>query len=153
MRSLIPNLGLPIVLTAAPARYSCVRVLRSFAAVVAGLAVCFVLVMVGIAAAMAAFGLKMGDVPSGGYLVTNLSVSFVAAILGGFVCARLARAREFVHAAVAAAVLVALSFVSRADAGTHQPRWYLLVVTMLSVCGIFLGTLAQLSIKRFNRST
>ena len=128
------------------------RVLRSIAAVVAGLAVCFVLVMVSIAAAMAAFGLRMGDVPSRAYLVTNLSVSFVAAILGGFVCARVARARELVHGAAAAAVLVALSFVSGGDAGTHQPRWYLPVVTVLSVCGILVGALTQLSIKRFNRS-
>jgi len=129
------------------------RALRSFVAVIAGLAVCFVLVMVGTAAAMAAFGLRMGDVPSPAYLATNLSVSLVAAILGGFVCARIARARELVHAAAAAAVLVALSFVSGADAGTHQPRWYLPVVTTLSVGGILLGTLAQMSIKRFNRSS
>ncbi|MDX1661333.1 MAG: hypothetical protein R3326_06035, partial [Gemmatimonadota bacterium] len=106
---------------------------RSVLAVLAGLAAMTVVV---IAFTMLAGALLYPDRPvtspvdpSGTWLVVNLAYSTLAAILGGWVAARLARRARFGHAVALALVVVVMSIAGGA-ASTGQPGWYSLAIAV-----------------------
>ena len=124
--------------------------LRSAGAVVAGLVAMVALVMVGTMAAAATLipgGLTASSpqpppVPPPSYLAANVLVSVAAAVLGGWLAARLAPSRPMLHAGLLAAVVLVLSVVSFAQArngDTGQPLWYLLLVQAIGRAGALAG--------------
>lgn len=125
------------------------RMLRSVAAVVAGFGFTASTVMIGTIIATALFipgGLTAaagGTVPAalpGMYLAANLAVSFLGAVLGGWLAARIAAFAPFAHAAALAALLAAMSIGSAMSAAeTPQPRWYPIVIGAIGVAGVLLG--------------
>jgi hypothetical protein len=117
--------------------------LRSVLAVVAGYVVTAVIVMAGTFAAMAAFGLTMTSVPTPPYLAANLAVSFLAAVAGGWVCARIAPARALAHGALLAALFLAMSLLPTGAAANGQPGWYVPVIAAIGVTGVISGALLQ----------
>ena len=82
--------------------------------------------------------------PSSAYLVVNLAYSFVAAVVGGWLTARLSPDRPRLHVAVLAALMAVLSAVtmSQHQPGTpaaQQSSGYLWAVAVLGILGVFLG--------------
>jgi len=118
--------------------------LRSIAAVIAGLAVMIVLVVVfGVIAAAVIFP---GDAdrapadPTTAWLVVNMAYSFAAALAGGWVTARIAIRKKMGHAAALALVVFLLAvpgIVTGPAAG--QPAWYAIVIAGIGVLGVLTG--------------
>ena len=106
------------------------RVLRSIAAVVCGLGFMAATVTVGTLVASALIGTPqpVGSRPAAtvplAYLVVNLAICAVGAVLGGWLAARIATFAPYAHASVMAAVVAVLSVTTATgvpDAG--HPGW------------------------------
>lgn len=78
---------------------------------------------------------------TGAYLAANLAVSLGAAVLGGWLVARLAPRRPMVHAAALAAVIVALTLPGLGSPAPGQPSWYPAVILIIGVAGVAGGAL------------
>jgi hypothetical protein len=111
---------------------------RSVAALL-GAAVAIVgTVIVGTLAAVALLAGPGGSV-SASYLLANLAVSFGAALLGGWLVARLAPRRPLTHAAVLAAVMAILTLPSLGSPAPGQPSWYPVALLFIGVAGVACG--------------
>jgi hypothetical protein len=122
--------------------------LRSIAAVVAGFGFMASTAMVGTILAAALFipggagSLTTGDVPASlppAYFVANVATSFLGAVFGGWLAARIGAMAPFAHAAALAVLTVVVSVVSTFQAPGAQPGWYAIVVGIIGVAGILLG--------------
>lgn len=123
--------------------------LRSLAAVVAGYLTMALVVILGTVAATAAFvpgglaalraGAAAGVVPAG-YLAANLVVSLLAAMLGGWVAARVATRAPLAHAASLAIAVAVFGLVTALrPAAPGQPAWYPWTIVVLGTAGVLLG--------------
>lgn len=118
--------------------------LKSLGSVVAGVVAMIVVIMVTtpIAAKMLIPGGSMNATSvTRPYLVVNLFCGLAAAILGGWLAARLAGGNALGHAAAVAAIILAMGIATAFTSGTQpgQPSWYQLVVTLLGVAGALMG--------------
>jgi hypothetical protein len=122
------------------------RVARSIAAVVCGLGFMAATVTVGTLVASALIGTPqpVGSRPAAtvplAYLVVNLAICAVGAVLGGWLAARIATFAPYAHASVMAAVVAVLSVTTATgvpDAG--HPGWYPSAIGLVAVFGILLG--------------
>ena len=125
--------------------------IRSIAAVLGGFLAMAIVVMIGTMAAAAALipgGLStMRSGPSGApvssrYLAVNLTVSLLAAVLGGTLTARIAGSNPRLHTFVLAGFVLVMSVVSaRQSSGNTggQPSWYGGVIAVIGVGGVLLG--------------
>jgi hypothetical protein len=66
------------------------------------------------------------------YLLLSISWTVAAAILGGYIAARVAGSHEFPHAAAVGLLMIAVSFVSMRQEGITEPGWY---QTTIAGCG------------------
>ncbi|HYL79137.1 MAG TPA: hypothetical protein VEU96_33410 [Bryobacteraceae bacterium] len=115
--------------------------LRSVLAVLGGYAtMAFVVILfTGIVKMLAPAWMAMEGKPAASYLAVNLTYSFVAALLGGYVAAWIA-ARLPVQHALALGVLVLLgSIASAMQTGDRQPRWYQAALAILMPLAVVLG--------------
>jgi hypothetical protein len=123
--------------------------LRSIAAVVAGFGFMASTAMVGTMLAAAFFvpggagSLTTGAVPASlpaAYFAANMATSFLGAVFGGWLAARIGAWAPFAHAAALAVLTAVLSVASifQAPAGA-QPGWYAIVVGIIGVGGVLLG--------------
>lgn len=117
--------------------------LKSAGAVAAGFAAAFVTVLVVTWLAVLVF--FRGDMtadPTPPYLAVNLAYSFGAAMLGGWVAARLAPRRPFTHAVGVALLIFLLSLGgsgAEAEGASGVPSWYGTVLTTVMPVGALLG--------------
>ncbi len=88
---------------------------------------------------------SMHGIPPRNYLYSNLALSLVAALFGGWLTARLAPASPMLHAAVLAIFLLAMSFVSARSHAARQPAWYPWAITVIGVAGVLLGGVWEVS--------
>ena len=104
------------------------RLARSLFAVVLGFG--FFLAVIRLLAAFT------GNLEAGGalmnYLLLSVSWTVAAAVLGGYLTARIAGSHEFPHAAAVGLLMVVASFVSMRQEGIAQPGWY---QTTIAGCG------------------
>ena len=127
---------------------------KSILSVIAGFLTMAIVVMLGTFAAAAALlpgGLASmrnsqgpPPTPTGTYLVANLVVSFIAALLGGWVAARLAPGSPRAHVIALAVVVVLMSFataMTQKNAVSSQPGWYPASIAVIGVAGVLLGGL------------
>jgi hypothetical protein len=130
--------------------------LRSIMAVIAGYATMAVLVMVGTIAIIAAFvpggmnamrAMRTGTsatlpAPTTRYLIMNLVLSFVAAVLGGWMTSRIATHAVGGHLIALSVVIVLLSVLSAFGRGSNlQPTYYKFVIPLVGVAGVAASTL------------
>jgi peptidoglycan/LPS O-acetylase OafA/YrhL len=116
---------------------------RSVLAVIAGYVTTTIVVMVGILLATVAFvpgGLRAAMSPvtelPPAYLTANLIVSFAAALVGGFVTARIATRSRRAHVLAFAGLLFVMSLLSTiAGRQPGQPDWYPWVVALVGIAG------------------
>lgn len=66
------------------------------------------------------------------YLLLSVSWTVAAAVLGGYITARVAGSHEFPHAAAVGLMMVVVSFVSMRQEGIAHPGWY---QTTIAGCG------------------
>ena len=125
--------------------------LHSILAVLGGFATMAILVMVGTMLATAALvpgglartrsGENGGPVPNG-YLAANLIISLLAAIAGGWVTVHIAGTQRREHTFALAGFVFFMSLVTMLQSrkkATGQPPWYLWVIAVIGLCGVFIG--------------
>lgn len=114
-------------------------ILRSTAAVVAGLVTATLLVVLVNSGATALMDFPESP-PGRLYLVINLAGSALAGMAGGAVAGRLAPHAPHGHVLALAIVILALSLPSfLAGATPGQPEWYPLVLSVLGPSSVLLG--------------
>jgi hypothetical protein len=110
------------------------RVVRSIAAVLMGLA--FLAATTAVWTIVARGMLAPGRL----YLVMNLCVCGVGAVLGGWLAARAAPSSPYGHAAALAALVAVISIPSATGApASSQPGWYAGALGFVAVLGVLLG--------------
>lgn len=126
--------------------------LLSFVAVVGGFVV--IAFLVGITTALAS-KLPMGKpdptcatAVSGTYLVTNLVLGFLCAVVGGYFCGRIAPRSPEIHIAALVGVLGTMSLLTIMTTGAApgQPKWYPYIIGLLGVTGIIAGGALRISL-------
>jgi hypothetical protein len=123
--------------------------LRSAAAVIAGYFSMLLVVMAGtmalvktmvpggIAAIRQNPEVAAAITPTPKYLAMNLALSFVAALLGGWVTARIATHSAPVHLTALAVLVVAMGIGSAFAPGSkRQPSWYKIAIPVIGVAGV-----------------
>jgi hypothetical protein len=120
------------------------RILRSVAAIVAGLGFMSTTTTVGMLVAAVAFGETREGIsapaPPGGYFYVSLVVLGMGAIVGGWLAARIAMFAPYGHAAAMAAIVAVLSIELATGApAPGQPGWYPSALGLVAVTGILLG--------------
>lgn len=124
---------------------------RSIAAVLAGLVVAVVLVITLNLLAAAALRIPLGGTPPPLYLALNLLGAAVAGASGGATAFRLAPHRPHGHVGSLALLLVLLSLPTLLAApAPGQPTWYSLALTVLGPVSVFAG--GFLAVRRVDRS-
>ncbi len=120
--------------------------LKTIESVIAGYLAMAAVVMIGTVAAAATMipgglaGAKALDrPPPRNYLLANLVVSFVAALVGGWVTTRMAASRPGLHAIALAVLVVLMSVVSARSQAKQQPKWYPWTIAVVGVAGILLS--------------
>ena len=126
--------------------------LNSIIAVIAGYAAMVVAVMIGTVIAVSAFmpgGMQaMKNPPSGQgvpprYLIANITASLLAAILGGWVTARIAAAHPRRHLLALCLLVAVMGLVAARQGGggsrPGQPSWYAWGIVVIGVIGVLIG--------------
>lgn len=117
------------------------NMIRSVLSVVAGLASATLLVVaLTWVLVQLMFGGDMTAEPTPVSLGINLAYSFLAAMVGGWVAARIASHKPLLHAGIVAAVMVTLA--SLGDGNPPEggvPEWYGPVVGVIGAVGALLG--------------
>jgi hypothetical protein len=118
-----------------------VKIARSVVGVLFGFGVFFAIV-------------QMLSAALGNTLFLSMAWTIVAAILGGYIAARLAGAHEFPHAAAVGLLMVGMSFLSMRQAGTSRPGWYQITIAGCGPISAMIGAAIRLLTKpRLNRTT
>jgi MFS family permease len=122
------------------------RIMKSVAAIAAGLGFMAATVTVGTLLASALLG---GGEPADGkpsatalvvYLLLNLVICGIGAILGGWLAARIATFAPYGHAAVMAAIVAVLSITTATGASAPgHPEWYPSALGLVAILGVLLG--------------
>lgn len=120
------------------------RILRSIAAIVAGLGFMSATTTVGMLVASVAFGETRKGIsapaPPDGYFYVSLVVLGMGAVVGGWLAARIATFAPYGHAAAMAALVAILSIVlATGPPAPGQPGWYPSAIGLVAVIGILLG--------------
>ena len=121
------------------------RIIRSIAAVVAGLGFMAATATVGVLVASLALGrespqVRLTPAAFSTFLFLNLVFSGIGGILGGWLTARIAASAPYPHAAALAAIVALLSIEAAVAMPTPgQPGWYPSVLGIVAVTGVLLG--------------
>jgi len=99
------------------------QALRSVLAIIGGFASMAVIVMVCTVVSMKALNLKSGQ-PTPVYLGINVAYSLLAALLGGFIAAKIAGKSPLAHGIALAALMLVLSALSFKTSAGGQPFAY-----------------------------
>jgi uncharacterized BrkB/YihY/UPF0761 family membrane protein len=111
---------------------------KSIVAVVAGYAVMAVLVIITTMLA-AAFLLNDSSEVTSSYLVVNLILSLISAVVGGWVTAKLAPNNKKRHVQMLAGLIVVLGLLSLTQTVAGQPAWYPWVIMLIGAAGALYG--------------
>lgn len=95
------------------------KVVRSVAGIALGFLVFFAIIRM-----LSAFAGTLTNAPPSGYLLLSLAWTIVAAMLGGYIAARIAGAHEFPHAAAVGFLIILMGFFSMKAEGASRPDWY-----------------------------
>jgi hypothetical protein len=109
---------------------------RSVLAVIAGYLAMMIVVIVLTVIVVKAFHLQSGH-PTPAYLTLNILYSLAAALLGGFVAAKIARRSPLAHGIALELIMLALSLVNFSTSAGGQPLGYrIFVVVALPLAAI-----------------
>jgi hypothetical protein len=124
------------------------QALRSIVAIVAGFGFMASTAKVGTILAAALFipggagSFAAGAVPASlpvAYFAANIATSFLGAVFGGWLAARIGAWAPLAHAVALAVLTAVLSVALAFQASSAQPGWYAILVGIIGVGGILLG--------------
>jgi hypothetical protein len=116
-------------------------IVRAFLALLAGFLSMAILVGVTTAMLMKLAPSWVGDMghPRPSYAAFNLIYSFIAAMVGGYVTAWVAKANPLIHVLALALIVLLLGALSALQQRGLQPVWYQLALLAISPLGVFAG--------------
>jgi hypothetical protein len=100
------------------------KAVRSIAGVGVGFLVFFAIIRM-----LSAFAGTLTNTPPSGYLLLSLAWTVAAAMLGGYIAARIAGAHEFPHGAGVGFLIILMGFFSMRAEGASRPDWYQITLT------------------------
>ena len=109
------------------------------AAVIFGYMVMMVFVIIVTVFAVRVTGQVSGH-PTAGYLVYNVVVSLLAALLGGFVTGSIAAERKVRHGIILAMVMLVMAALSYTHFKGQQPPWYQAMLVVVPPCVAVAGS-------------
>jgi len=126
-----------------------VKVARSALAILFGFGVFFAIVQMlsALAGSLAAGSLPTasftGNAPVN-YLVLGVVWTIAAAVVAGYVTARIAGAHEFPHAAAVGLLMIGMSILSMRQEGASQPGWYQIAIAGCGPISAMIGVAIRL---------
>ncbi len=111
---------------------------KSIIAVVAGYAAMAILVIITTMLA-AAFLLNDPNEVTSAYLVVNLILSLISAVVGGWITAKLAPNNKKRHVQILAGLIIVLGLLSLTQTLIGQPVWYPWVIMLIGAGGALYG--------------
>jgi hypothetical protein len=122
-------------------------IVRGVLGVVFGFGVFFAIVQMLSAFAGSLTAGTLSNAAPGNYLLLSVTWTIAAAVLGGYVTARIAGAHEFSHAAAAGLLMIAMSYLSMRQEGASQPGWYQLTIAGCGPISAMIGAAIRLLTK------
>lgn len=120
------------------------KIARSLLAVLAGFAVA-----VGLIRAFADWTPPAESyATSMNYFLVSLTCTILAAVIGGYLTARIAGSHEFPHVAAVGFLMIAMSMISMRQAGETRPGWYEISVAGCGPLSAMIGAALRLLTKR-----
>jgi hypothetical protein len=119
-----------------------VRIARSVVGVLFGFGVFFAIVHM-----LSAFAGSLTKAAPVNYLFLSVIWTVTAAILGGYIAARIAGAHEFPHAAAVGMLMIAMSFLSMREEGVSRPGWYQITIAGCGPISALIGAAIRLLTK------
>jgi hypothetical protein len=122
-----------------------VKIVRSVLGVLVGFGIFLVFVQM-----MSAFTgiLTAGNNPApGNYLLLSVTWTIAAAVISGYITARIAGAHEFPHAAVVGLLMIGMSVLSMRAEGASQPGWYQIAIGGCGPISVMIGAAIRLLAK------
>lgn len=115
--------------------------LKSVLAVFSGFLTMVILVMLftGALRMLAPSWFPVDGAPTGPYLIANVLYSFLAAVAGGYVAARIASRLPVHHAIALASLVLCMSILSAVYYAARQPRWYQVLLAVMMPPTVVLG--------------
>jgi hypothetical protein len=124
------------------------KIARGVVGVLFGFGVFFAIVHM-----LSAFAGSLSNTAPGNYLFLNVTWTIAAAVLGGYIAARIAGAHEFPHAAAVGMLMIAMSFLSMRQEGVSRPGWYQIVIAGCGPISALIGAAIRLLHKVANAKT
>ena len=123
------------------------KIARSVVGVLFGFGVFFAIVhMLSAFAGSLTAGAPANAAP-GNYLFLGVVWTVTAAVLGGFIAARIAGAHEFPHAAAVGMLMIAMSVLSMREEGVSRPGWYQITIAGCGPISALIGAAIRLLTK------
>jgi uncharacterized membrane protein len=125
------------------------KIARSALAILFGFGVFFAIVQMlsAFAGSLAAGSLPTasftGNAPAN-YLVLGVVWTIAAAVVAGYVTARIAGAHEFPHAAAVGMLMIVMSFLSMRQEGASTPGWYQIAIAGCGPISAMIGVAIRL---------
>jgi hypothetical protein len=116
---------------------------RSVLAVVFGFIIFFAIIRM--LAALA--GTLSPDAPAMGYLILSTAWTITAAILAGYITARIAGSHEFPHSAALGLLMVVVGIVSMRQEGVTQPGWHQIAIAGCGPVSALIGAALRVLMK------
>jgi len=96
---------------------------------------------------LSAFAGSLTGTAPGNYLFLSVGWTVVAAILGGYIAARIAGAHEFPHAAAVGMLMIAMSVLSMRNEGVSRPGWYQITIAGCGPISALIGAAIRMLTK------
>jgi hypothetical protein len=118
------------------------KILRSVLGVLAGFGIFLVVVQM-----MSTFtGILTNSAP-GNYLMLSVTWTVAAAIVSGYITARIAGAHEFPHVAAVGLLMIGMSVLSMRAEGASRPGWYQIAIAGCGPISAMIGAAIRLLAK------
>lgn len=118
------------------------RIARGLVGILAGFGVFYAVVRM-----LSAFAGSLNNAAPGNYLLVSLVWTVAAAVLAGYITARIAGAHEFPHAAAVGLLIVGMGFLSMREEGAAQPGWYQITLAGCGPISVMIGAAIRLLTK------
>ena len=96
---------------------------------------------------LSAFAGSLSNTAPGNYLFLSVAWTIAAAIVAGYISARIAGAHEFPHAAAVGMLMIAMSFLSMRQEGVSRPGWYQITIAGCGPISALIGAALCLLMK------
>jgi hypothetical protein len=104
--------------------------------------------VIGVLCGFGVFFLIVRMLPAlAGSLLLSVTWTVAAAVLGGYITARIAGSHEFPHAAAVGMLIVAMGFISMRQEGASQPGWYQIAIAGCGPISAMIGAAIRLLTK------